>query len=82
MKKLLMFGAGALLASGFRSVQYFNPEFDPLSEETEPAPVCTVLHHRFLEALDASIYSESSEVVLVLDKVGSFTAFYESLVCA
>lgn len=72
---------GALLASSFRSIQYFNPEFDPLSEETEPAPVRTVLHHRFLEALDASIYGESSEVVLVLDKVGLAAVVHRSPAC-
>lgn len=60
---------GSSLTDVFQSMQFFNPEFDPATEEAEPAPIRSILHERFLEALDASIYEDTNEIVLVLDKV-------------
>ena len=63
---------GSLLTARFQSVQYFNPEFDPETEEIEPPSIRSILHERFLEALDASIYEDTNGIVLVLDKVGKY----------
>ena len=60
---------GSSLTDMFHSMQFFNPEFDPATEEAEPPPIRSILHERFLEALDASIYEDTNETVLVLDKV-------------
>lgn len=68
-KRKRAMSTGSLLTTRFQSIQYFNPEFDPAMEESEPSPVRTVLQERFLEALDASIYKDTNDIVLVLDKV-------------
>lgn len=59
---------GSLLDSDVHATQYFNPEFNPESEEKEPEGIRSILHERLLEALDASIVEENN-IVLVLDKV-------------
>lgn len=68
---------GSSLADMFHSMQFFNPEFDPATEEAEPAPIRSILHERFLEALDASIYEDTNETVLVLDKVSKRVFHYK-----
>ena len=64
----------SLLQSSFHTTQYFNPEFDPTSEETEPAGIRSILHERLLEALEASIFEEK-DIVLILDKVVCYVSF-------
>ena len=64
----------SLLQSSFHTTQYFNPEFDPTSEETEPAGIRSILHERLLEALEASIFEEK-DIVLILDKVTGCVSF-------
>lgn len=64
----------SLLQSSFHTTQYFNPEFDPTSEETEPARIRSILHERLLEALEASIFEEK-DIVLILDKVICYVSF-------
>ena len=39
-------------------------------EESDPKGVRTILHQRFLEALDASVCENQKDIVLVLDKPG------------
>ena len=67
----------SLLTTRFQSIQYFNPEFNPETEEIEPPNIRTILQERFLEALDASIYEDTNGIVLVLDKVCRHTSMLE-----
>lgn len=66
---------GSLLDSEIHATQYFNPEFNPESEEKEPDGIRSILHERLLEALDASIIEENN-IVLVLDKVALRTVHH------
>ena len=75
-KRKRAMSTGSLLTTRFRSIQYFNPEFDPETEEIEPPSIRSILQERFLEALDASIYEDTNGIVLVLDKVGIHIYIY------
>ena len=78
-KRRRALSTASVLDSAFHSIQFFNPEFDPSSgyffvsnsclEEEEPKGIRSILHQRFLEALDASVIDDKKEIVLVLDKV-------------
>ena len=50
-------------------------------EEIEPKGIRETLHERFIEALEASIVNDQTEIVLVLDRVTNLKSFHSFLAC-